>query len=130
MTEQDLTALFQKEDNDMAEVFRDKIQVLFNHFDRDKDGHLKFAELAALQRATEGVILSEEMYLMACKALDCKPGTGVSLPALKLTYAAQGGADFEKDYLKVFPKKKATKESNDEEQIYEVGDDGAIDISS
>jgi hypothetical protein len=46
--------------------------------------------VAALQKATEGVILKEEMYLMACRALDCHPSNGISLDALKLTYASDG----------------------------------------
>jgi hypothetical protein len=35
----------------------------------------------------------------------------------------------EKDYYKVFPKKKTKKEEKEEDRIYEVGEDG-VDISS
>mmetsp|Transcript_4029 Transcript_4029/g.5292 ORF Transcript_4029/g.5292 Transcript_4029/m.5292 type:complete len:135 (-) Transcript_4029:375-779(-) len=125
-----MTALFQndKDDEEAAGCFRDKIRCLHEHFDKDEDGYLKLSELAALQKATEGVILTEEMYLMACSALNCPPSTGISLNALKLTYASDG-ADFEKDYYKVFPKKEEKKEEKEEDRIYEVGDDG-VDIST
>jgi hypothetical protein len=88
-----MTALFQNggdEATSLAEGFRDKTRCLHEHFDKDGDGHLKLTELAALQKATEGVILTEEMYLMACRALDCHPSNGISLDALKLTYASDG----------------------------------------
>lgn len=78
------------EDEDDGEWFRDKVRAVFEHFDTDHDDHLKFAELAALQKATAGTMLTEEMYLMACRALDCKPQLGISLDALKLTYVAEG----------------------------------------
>ena len=155
MANQDLSPLFSKQDETMAESFRDKVRILFEHFDKDGDGFLNLKELAALQKATEGVILTEEMYLMACRTLNCQPGNGITLGALKVTYASDGadvggyiratllssssfkvGANWqffvdcitEKDYLKVFPENKP-KEENDEDKIYEAGEDG-FDISS
>jgi hypothetical protein len=118
-----------------AEGFRDKVRVLFDHFDADQDGHLNYEELRQLQAATEGVVLSEEMYVMACKALNCHPRNGVSLEALKFTYAAEG-ADIEKDFEKVFGEERRQKEKqaapkkkqDDNDVIYEIGADG-VDIS-
>lgn len=130
-----------------AEGFRDKVKVLFEHFDHDKDGRLKYDELAALQTATsdegyDGERLSKEMYVMACQSLNCHPDQGLSLEALKFTYAADG-ADIEKDFDKVFdkdgkPRKLVVKidlptkkeKSKDEEKVYEVGSNGVVDISS
>lgn len=86
----DLAPLFSKEDEEDGDFFRDRIRCLFEHFDKDCDGHLNFTELSALQKATEGVILSEEMYLMTCRTLNCQPGKGISLGALKVTYASDG----------------------------------------
>lgn len=91
--QQQIAPLFAAEDdndNDSGEWFRDKVRAIFEHFDTDQDQHLKFAELAALQKATSGTMLTEEMYVMACRALDCTPHKGISLDALKLTYAAEG----------------------------------------
>jgi hypothetical protein len=88
--EKDWTPLFSNDDEGDAEIFRDEVRCLHEHFDKDGDGHLCFSELAALQKATEGVILSEEMYVMTCRALDCHPRNGISLGALKLTYASDG----------------------------------------
>mmetsp|Transcript_15411 Transcript_15411/g.38836 ORF Transcript_15411/g.38836 Transcript_15411/m.38836 type:complete len:170 (-) Transcript_15411:379-888(-) len=130
-----------------ADGFRDKVKILFEHFDHDKDGRLKYDELAALQTATsdegyDGERLSKEMYVMACQSLNCHPDQGLSLEALKFTYAADG-ADIDKDFDKVFdkdgkPRKMVVKidlpttkkESKDEEKVYEVGSNGVVDISS
>jgi Ca2+-binding EF-hand superfamily protein len=100
MTEEnEISPLFQNDDDDQnemtAELFRDRVRSLHEHFDKDEDGHLNFEELAALQKATEGVILSEEMYVMVCRTLDCKPNKGISIDALRLTYASEG-ADISK----------------------------------
>lgn len=90
----DITPIFalNKEDNEVgfAEEFRDKVRTLFEHFDKDGDKYLNFPELAALQVATSGDILTEDMYVMACRALGCPPSQGLSLDALKLTYASEG----------------------------------------
>ena len=102
-----MTPLFQNDDEDgddmtMAELFTDRVRKLHEYFDIDQDGYLNFHELAALQKSTEGVILTEEMYVMACKALDCTPNNGISLGALKLTYASEG-ADISKFLLSISP---------------------------
>ena len=155
--EQTLKPLFEalkENDNAMlsfAEGFRDKVKILFEHFDHDKDGKLKYDELAALQTATsddgyDGERLSKEMYVMACQSLNCHPDQGLSLEALKFTYAADG-ADIDKDYDKVFDKdgkprkvvvkidlptkeKKEESKEQDEGKVYEMGSNGVIDISS
>ena len=78
-----------------AEGFRDKVRILFEHFDHDKDGRLRYQELAALQTATndaESDRLTKEMYVMACQSLNCHPDEGLSLEALKFTYAADGAS--------------------------------------
>eukprot|EP00537_Pseudo-nitzschia_pungens_P007124 CAMPEP_0172360616 /NCGR_PEP_ID=MMETSP1060-20121228/4613_1 /TAXON_ID=37318 /ORGANISM="Pseudo-nitzschia pungens, Strain cf. cingulata" /LENGTH=180 /DNA_ID=CAMNT_0013082657 /DNA_START=122 /DNA_END=664 /DNA_ORIENTATION=- len=132
--------------------FRDKVRILFEHFDVDGDGRLRYNELAALQIATndsgddESSKLSKEMYVMACQSLNCHPDQGLSLEAIKFTYAAEG-ADIDADYEKVFDKdgkprkvvvllptkKEETKEpknknDNDDDKVYEVGANG-VDIS-
>lgn len=158
--QQQLKPLFEalKEDDSamlsFAESFRDKVKILFEHFDHDQDGFLKYDELAALQTATAGYDtdrLSKEMYVMACQNLNCHPDTGLSLEALKFTYAADG-ADVDADYDKVFdpdgkprkvvvkvnlpaekaskgPSKERSKEEN-EEKVYEIESNGVVDISS
>ena len=153
--EQTLKPLFEAlKENDsamlsFAEGFRDKVKILFEHFDHDKDGKLKYDELAALQTATsddgyEGERLSKEMYVMACQSLNCHPDQGLSLEALKFTYAADG-SDIDADYDKVFdkdgkprkvvvkidlPSKEKKEESKNEDKVYEMGSNGVIDISS
>jgi hypothetical protein len=111
-----------------ASGFRDKVRTLFEYFDRDQDGYLNFQELKALQDATSAHVdneedeedddddnddensksssppvssLTEDMYVMACKTLDCHPSKGLSVEALKFTYAADG-ADIDKDFNLVF----------------------------
>ena len=86
----DMTPLFSKEGDEDGELFRDKVRCVFEQFDEDKDGYLNFKELAALQKKTAGTELTKELFVMACKALTCEPGTGIHLEALKLTYAAEG----------------------------------------
>lgn len=141
--QQTLKPLFEalkENDNAMlsfAEGFRDKVKILFEHFDYDKDGRLRYNELAALQTATndegyDGDRLSKEMYVMACQSLNCHPDEGLSLEALKFTYAADG-VDIDADYDKVFDKdgkpRKVVVEvrlppRDDDEDIYEIGPDG------
>lgn len=95
---EEITAIFTDDDDDdddeaepmTAELFRDRVRCLHEHFDANEDGHLNFSELAALQKATEGTAMTEDMYVMACKALDCKPHQGISIDALRLTYASEG----------------------------------------
>jgi hypothetical protein len=154
--QQQLKPLFEalKESDDamlsFAEGFRDKVKILFDHFDHDKDGKLKYDELAALQTATaengyDSERLSKEMYVMACQSLNCHPDDGLSLEALKFTYAADG-ADIDADYGKVFdkdgkPRKmvvkinlpaKTTKDESKEDgaKVYEIESNGVVDISS
>ncbi|CAB9505091.1 expressed unknown protein [Seminavis robusta] len=106
------------------------VQALHEHFDKDKDGFLNFKEIGALQEATSGDAMTENQYVMVCRTLQCQPGQGISLTALRLTYAAEG-TSAEEDYTKVFGK--SAKEVKSKEQhtddIYEVGD-GGVDISS
>ena len=101
---QDISPLFQNdndEDNAVtAELFRDRVRCLHEYFDKNGDGFLNFEELAALQKATEGATLTKEMYVMACKALDSKPDRGISVDALKLTYASEG-TDISKFFLQL-----------------------------
>ena len=123
-----------------ADGFRDKVKILFEKFDIDQDGRLNHDELASLQRVTspEEESLTKKMYLMVCQSLACHPDQGISLEALKFTYASDG-ADIDIDYDKVFNnnnngnKKKNTKkdkkDDDDEDKIYEVGTNG-VDISS
>jgi hypothetical protein len=125
-----IKALFEDGNEDFAEGFRDKVNAIHEHFDRDKDGCLNFQELAALQYLTSGNELDADQYAMACKAIGCHPNKGLSVPALRLTYAADG-TDLEDDYYIVFPERKKEhkkKEDSGEEQVYEVGTDG-FDIS-
>jgi len=140
-----------EDDNAMlsfAEGFRDKVKILFEHFDVDGDGKLNYTELAALQKATNdndpNYTLCCKMYVMACKSLNCHPDEGLSLEGLKFTYAADG-ADIDVDYYKVFDKggkpkvakseapkkeeKKMDKKKDDADKVYEVGSNG-VDISS
>jgi len=133
---EEITAIFNDDDDDdedgeaepmTAELFRDRVRSLHEHFDANEDGHLNFSELATLQKATEGTTMTEDMYVMACKALDCKPHQGISIDALRLTYASEG-ADINKDYYKVFPDRKPKKKPKDEDHVYEI-DGGAFDVS-
>ena len=137
LKEDDSTAMLS-----FADGFRDKVKILFEKFDIDQDGRLKHDELASLQRVTspEEESLTKKMYLMVCQSLACHPDQGISLEALKFTYASDG-ADIDIDYDKVFnnngngngDKKKNTKkdkkDDDDEDKIYEVGTNG-VDISS
>ena len=155
-TLQPLFETLKENDNAMlsfADGFRDKVKILFDHFDKDKDGNLNYYELAALQKATatnDDTTLCSNMYIMACKSLNCHPDKGLSLEALKFTYAADG-SDIDVDYDKVFDaetgepkvvvaataaaatkKDETTKDDDDDEdKVYEVGaDGGGVDISA
>lgn len=126
------SALFNNPDESFAEEFRDKVGAIHEHFDCDKDGYLNFAELKNLQSKTSGASLDEDQYVMVCKALGCHPSKGVSLPALRLTYAAEG-TNLEEDYGKVFSEKsvKTSKDSTSpkqEDKVFEIGP-GGFDIS-
>lgn len=109
------------------------VQALHEHFDRDRDGYLNFGELAALQLATSGESLTADQYVMVCRTLDCSPGVGISLTALRLTYASDGtnAAD---DYTKVFGREAGSVRSKEQhtDDIYEVDVNGGegVDISS
>eukprot|EP00540_Astrosyne_radiata_P002453 CAMPEP_0116826510 /NCGR_PEP_ID=MMETSP0418-20121206/2567_1 /TAXON_ID=1158023 /ORGANISM="Astrosyne radiata, Strain 13vi08-1A" /LENGTH=106 /DNA_ID=CAMNT_0004455149 /DNA_START=109 /DNA_END=429 /DNA_ORIENTATION=+ len=83
-------ALFEDENEKFAEEFRDRVRAIHEHFDKDEDGYLKFEELAALQRVTSGTTLEGDQYVMACRALECHPNKGISIEALRLTYASEG----------------------------------------
>ena len=106
------------------------VQALHEHFDADNDGFLKFEELAALQLATSGETLTPDMYIAVCRTLECQPGTGISLTALRLTYASDG-TNASDDYTRVFGKAASSVKSKEQhtDDIYEVGDDG-VDIST
>eukprot|EP00545_Synedropsis_sp_CCMP1620_P014524 CAMPEP_0119005782 /NCGR_PEP_ID=MMETSP1176-20130426/1928_1 /TAXON_ID=265551 /ORGANISM="Synedropsis recta cf, Strain CCMP1620" /LENGTH=139 /DNA_ID=CAMNT_0006957627 /DNA_START=22 /DNA_END=441 /DNA_ORIENTATION=- len=129
-----LQALFEDGNEGFAEEFRDKVGAIHEYFDRDKDGHLNFSELGDLQHKTSGSDLDADQYVMVCKGMGCHPNKGVSVQALRLTYAANG-TDLEDDYYKVFPERKKAKKKVDkkkdekeEDKVYEVGADG-VDIS-
>jgi hypothetical protein len=106
------------------------VQALHEHFDIDKDGFLNFKEISALQEATSGDSMSENQYVMVCRTLLCHPGEGISLTALRLTYAAEG-TNVNEDYAKVFGKSSDEVKSKEEhtDDIYEVSE-GGVDISS
>jgi len=106
------------------------VQALHSHFDYDKDGYLNFEEIGALQLATSGESMTENQYVVVCRTLLCDPRQGISLVALRLTYAAEG-TDLEDDYTKVFgtSAKDVKSERDHKDDIYEVGGDG-VDISS
>jgi len=120
-----------------ADEFKDKVHSLHEHFDVDSDKYLNFTELRSLQLATSGSDLTKETYVMICRALDCHPQNGISIDALRLTYAAEG-TNVENDYRKVFapPKgeddtqttRKVVQKDETEEEVIEIGDDG-FDIS-
>jgi hypothetical protein len=106
------------------------VQALHEHFDSDKDGFLNFKEIGALQEATSGESMSVDQYVIVCRTLQCHPGQGISLTALRLTYAAEG-TNVADDYAKVFGKASEEVKSKDDhnDDIYEVGE-GGVDISS
>ena len=126
-------ALFQGNDDSLAEGFRDKVALLHAHFDRDGDGHLNHAELRGLQLLTSGSDMDAGQYVMVCRSLACDPSKGISVDALKVVYASEG-ASVEEDYMKVLGKgKKETNASErpegSDDDVLEVGEDG-VDISS
>jgi len=119
---------------------KSQVVAIHEHFDADGDGFLNYKELSALQLTTSGADMTIEQYKHVCTMLDCHPDKGLSLDALRLTYAAEG-TNVEIDFKKVFPKgkvlakqsgaePKAKKEENDEDGgVIEVGE-GGVDISS
>ena len=115
---------------------KSQVVAIHEHFDVDGDGFLNYKELSSLQLITSGADMTPEQYKHVCTMLDCHPDKGLSLDALRLTYAAEG-TNVEDDFKKVFPKgkvpakksgAKATKD-DDEDDVIEVGD-GGVDISS
>mmetsp|Transcript_2032 Transcript_2032/g.2768 ORF Transcript_2032/g.2768 Transcript_2032/m.2768 type:complete len:114 (-) Transcript_2032:47-388(-) len=81
--------------------------------------------------------LDGDQYVMVCRCLGCHPNRGISVEALRLTYASDG-TDLEKDYATVFPERKRVDTTNDgetnnknetnvkddDEKVYEIGQDG------
>mmetsp|Transcript_15341 Transcript_15341/g.21369 ORF Transcript_15341/g.21369 Transcript_15341/m.21369 type:complete len:131 (-) Transcript_15341:20-412(-) len=127
-----MSALFQNEDDQsFARAMADKVAAIHEYFDKDKDGHLNFQELRSLQLLTSGDDMDKEQFVAVCRVLDCHPSRGISLNALKLTYAADG-ANIAKDYDTVFPESSATSSKTEEktadDDVIEVGD-GGVDIS-
>jgi len=115
---------------------KSQVVAIHEHFDVDGDGFLNYKELSSLQLITSSADMTPEQYKHVCTMLDCHPDKGLSLDALRLTYAAEG-TNVEDDFKKVFPKgkvpakkcgAKATK-NDDEDDVIEVGD-GGVDISS
>jgi len=80
----------------------DKCAKIFKHFDGDNDDLLKFEELAALQLATAGTVLTRQHWKAVCKAFEINESEGLTLEHLQLTYKTPG-ASVDADYLKVFP---------------------------
>mmetsp|Transcript_14446 Transcript_14446/g.29136 ORF Transcript_14446/g.29136 Transcript_14446/m.29136 type:complete len:209 (-) Transcript_14446:834-1460(-) len=70
-----------------------KILALHQQFDTDEDGCLSHQELQALQNATSGADMSLHEYTMICHALRCEPRRGITLDALRLTYATVEDCD-------------------------------------
>ena len=123
-------ALFESNDS-FAVEFVDKVKRIHEHFDKDKDGFLNFQELSSLQLITSGADMDGTMFGMVCEALGCRPSQGLSLDALKLTYATPGSG-VDEDYEKVFHATVAAdsnKKDDKEDDVIEVGDGGVIDIS-
>lgn len=123
-------ALFQSNES-FAVEFVDKVRRIHEHFDKDKDGFLNFQELSSLQLITSGADMDGSMFGMVCQTLGCRPSQGLTLDALKLTYAAPG-ASVDEDYEKVFQATvtaDSKKKEDEEDDIIEVGDGGVIDIS-
>ena len=69
---------------------RDLVKDLFEQFDTDGNGFLSFDEVAKLQWETSGVTMTGDQYVLACKTLECHPKLGLTLQALRWTYAAEG----------------------------------------
>lgn len=119
-----------------ANEFKDKVAAIHEHFDKDNDGCLNYEELRSLQLCTSGSDMDESLYVMICRGFGCHPNQGVSIDALRLTYASDG-TNIDEDYRKVFEdsqrqtnKNKTSKSAKEkEEQVYEVGE-GGVDISS
>uniref|UniRef100_A0A7S2RK57 EF-hand domain-containing protein n=1 Tax=Eucampia antarctica TaxID=49252 RepID=A0A7S2RK57_9STRA len=135
-------AVFDK-DSDSGEIcfaneFKDKVVAIHGHFDKDEDGFLNYEELRSLQLCTSGNDMDSSLYVMICSAFGCHPNKGVSIDALRLTYAAEG-TDVDEDYRKVFEDSNRQKSKNEkpsknksvvekEDDVYEVGENG-VDIS-
>ena len=89
-----------------------KVMALHYHFDADRDGYLSYHELQNLQQTTSGAAMSVHEYTMICHALNCEPREGISLDALRVTYASvqgEGGeANLDMDYDNVFGRGGAT----------------------
>ena len=83
-----------------------KVMALHYRFDADRDGYLSYNELQNLQQTTSGAAMSVHEYTMICHALQCEPRHGISLDALRVTYASaqgEGGeANLDMDYDNVF----------------------------
>ena len=115
---------------------KSQVVAIHEHFDADGDGYLNYKELSSLQLITSGADMTQEQYKHVCTMLDCHPDKGLSLDALRLTYAAEG-TNVEDDFKKVFPKGKVPakqsgakqKAKDDEDDVIEVGE-GGVDISS
>ena len=126
-----MTALF-SDDTSFADGFCDKAAAIHEYFDKDKDEHLNFTEIANLQLVTSGTVMTEVQYVMVCRTLQCHPSMGLNLDMLRLTYASDG-ADVDADYEKIFHISSSENSmsggtTNGKDLVYEAGKEG-FDIS-
>ena len=139
--EKKISAIFEDDDEDFREGMIDRVRLIHEEFDKDKDGFLNYFELRALQYATSQTELTPDQYKMVCEALGCSPSEGLDVESIRLTYASGGGSDIHKDFDTIFTvqvvKDKIAgqnnqvkqKDSDDDDGILEVVDGETIDIS-
>ena len=102
----------------------EKLRAIFHHFDDNHDGYLSYQELRRLQLQTSGDDLDGPTFCALCEEFKCQPQRGLTLAALRATYAdgdgidggGEGSVSIEEDYDKIFP--------NGEEEEKDNGDGG------
>jgi len=112
-----------------------KAASLLRFFDEDRDGFLKFKELAALwSAANDGAVLGEAEYVGACGMTGAEPAEGLDAKALHGLYSG-GLADLDSHFAmlqealqsRLTARSKARREAAEAAETIEEGDEDAED---
>ena len=110
----------------------EKLRAIFHHFDDNHDGYLSYQELRRLQLQTSGDDLDGPTFCALCEEFKCRSQRGLTLAALRATYAdgdgidggGEGSVSIEEDYDKIFPDGEEEEDNEDGGQESEGGEQG------
>uniref|UniRef100_A0A7S2QNM7 EF-hand domain-containing protein n=1 Tax=Zooxanthella nutricula TaxID=1333877 RepID=A0A7S2QNM7_9DINO len=83
--------------------FRARCDLVFDRYDADRDGALRFAELAALMEAGGRRVETQEAYASMCSKLGCDASAGLGRKDLHLFFEKAPPALWEEVYRSIDP---------------------------